>query len=126
MNKDIFRAYDIRGVAETDLTQEVVEDIGKALGTIIIDQNHQDIIVARDSRLSSPILFAYLTKGIISTGVNIIDIGIVPTPVLYFATHELTSSNGVVITGSHNPKNYNGFKIVLNQKTLSQERIKNL
>ena len=126
MNKDIFRAYDIRGVAETDLTQEVVEDIGKALGTIIIDQNHRDIIVARDSRLSSPILFAYLTKGIISTGVNVIDIGIVPTPVLYFATHELTSSNGVVITGSHNPKNYNGFKIVLNQKTLSQERIKNL
>lgn len=126
MNKDIFRAYDIRGIAETDLTQEVVEDIGKALGTVIIDQNHRDIIVARDSRLSSPILFAYLTKGILSTGVNVIDIGIVPTPVLYFATHELTSSNGIVITGSHNPKNYNGFKIVLNQKTLSQERIKNL
>ena len=67
MNKDIFRAYDIRGIAETDLTREVVEDIGKALGTIIIDQNHRDIIVARDSRLSSPILFSYLTKGIIST-----------------------------------------------------------
>ncbi len=123
MNKDIFRAYDIRGVAETDLTEKVVVDIGKALGSIIIDQEDNEIIVGRDSRLSSPKLFSYLTQGITSTGVNVIDIGIVPTPVLYFATHKLNSSNGVVITGSHNPKNYNGFKIVINKKTLSEEGI---
>ena len=123
MNEDIFRAYDIRGVADTDLTEEVVKDIGKALGTIIINQENNEIIVGRDSRLSSPKLFSHLTQGITSTGVNVIDIGIVPTPVLYFATHKLTSSNGVVITGSHNPKNYNGFKIVLNRKTLSEKDI---
>ena len=123
MNQDIFRAYDIRGVAGTDLTEKVVVDIGKALGSLIINQEDSEIIVGRDSRLSSPKLFSYLTQGITSTGVNVIDIGIVPTPVLYFATHKLNSSNGVVITGSHNPKNYNGFKIVLNRKTLSQEGI---
>ncbi|GIS33337.1 MAG: phosphomannomutase/phosphoglucomutase [Gammaproteobacteria bacterium] len=123
MNEDIFRAYDIRGVADTDLTEEVVKDIGKALGTIIINQKNNEIIVGRDSRLSSPKLFSHLTQGITSTGVNVIDIGIVPTPVLYFATHKLTSSNGVVITGSHNPKKYNGFKIVLNRKTLSEKDI---
>ena len=123
MNQDIFRAYDIRGVAGTDLTEKVVVDIGKALGSLIINQEDSEIIVGRDSRLSSPKLFSYLTQGITSTGVNVIDIGIVPTPVLYFATHKLTSSNGVVITGSHNPKNYNGFKIVLNRKTLSEKGI---
>ena len=123
MNQDIFRAYDIRGVAGTDLTEKVVVDIGKALGSIIINQEDSEIIVGRDSRLSSPKLFSYLTQGITSTGVNVIDIGIVPTPALYFATHKLNSSNGVVITGSHNPKNYNGFKIVLNRKTLSEKGI---
>ena len=123
MNQDIFRAYDIRGVAGTDLTEKVVVDIGKALGSIIINQEDSEIIVGRDSRLSSPKLFSYLTQGITSTGVNVTDIGIVPTPVLYFATHKLNSSNGVVITGSHNPKNYNGFKIVLNRKTLSEKGI---
>ena len=123
MNQDIFRAYDIRGVAGTDLTEKVVVDIGKALGSIIINQEDSEIIVGRDSRLSSPKLFSYLTQGITSTGVNVIDIGIVPTPALYFATHKLSSSNGVVITGSHNPKNYNGFKIVLNRKTLSEKGI---
>ena len=123
MNQDIFRAYDIRGVAGTDLTEKVVVDIGKALGSIIINQEDSEIIVGRDSRLSSPKLFSYLSQGITSTGVNVIDIGIVPTPALYFATHKLNSSNGVVITGSHNPKNYNGFKIVLNRKTLSEKGI---
>ena len=123
MNQDIFRAYDIRGVAGTDLTEKVVVDIGKALGSLIINQEDSEIIVGRDSRLSSPKLFSYLTQGITSTGVNVIDIGIVPTPALYFATHKLNSSNGVVITGSHNPKNYNGFKIVLNRKTLSEKGI---
>ena len=73
-----------------------------------------EIIVGRDSRLSSPKLFSYLTQGISSSGVNVIDIGIVPTAALYFATHKLNSSNVVVITGSHNPNNYNGFKIVIN------------
>ena len=92
----------------------------------IIDQNHRDIIVARDSRLSSPILFAYLTEGIISTGVNVIDIGIVPTPVLYFATHELTSSNGVVITGSHNPSDYNGFKFTFQRESFFGDKIQEL
>ena len=85
MNQDIFRAYDIRGVAGTDLTEKVVVDIGKALGSLIINQEDSEIIVGRDSRLSSPKLFSYLIQGITSTGVNVIDIGIVPTPALYFA-----------------------------------------
>tara|TARA_Y100000590_G_scaffold136257_1_gene156001 strand:+ start:16791 stop:18155 length:1365 start_codon:yes stop_codon:yes gene_type:complete len=126
LNKNIFRAYDIRGIAYEELSEEIVPFIGKALGTNSIRSGQDSLIVARDGRNSSPDLLKWITKGIKASGCNVIDIGIAPTPVLYFATHKLSSPNGIMITGSHNPGNYNGFKIVENKKTLSGEAIQKI
>ena len=114
LNQNIFRANDIRGIAYEDLTPEVVQSLGRALGSEAIDRNIQEFIVGRDARLSSPEIYDWLSSGIISTGCNVIDIGIVTSPMFYHSTYELNTSSGVVITGSHNPGNYNGFKIVFN------------
>ena len=126
LNQNIFRANDIRGIAYEDLTEEVVQSLGRALGSEAIDRNIQKFIVGRDGRLSSPEIFDWLSSGIMSTGCNVIDIGIVTRPMFYHATYELNSSSGVVITGSHNPGNYNGFKIVFNNRSTSSEEILNL
>ncbi len=123
LNQNIFRANDIRGIAYEDLTKEVVQSLGKALGSEAIDRNVQEFIVGRDARLSSPQIFDWLSSGIISTGCNVIDIGIVTSPMFYHSTYELNSSSGVVITGSHNPGNYNGFKIVFNNHSTTSEEI---
>ena len=123
LNQNIFRANDIRGIAYEDLTEEVVQSLGKALGSEAIDRNVQEFIVGRDARLSSPQIFDWLSSGIISTGCNVIDIGIVTSPMFYHSTYELNSSSGVVITGSHNPGNYNGFKIVFNNHSTTSEEI---
>ena len=106
LNQNIFRANDIRGIAYVDLTQEVDHRLGKALGSEAIDRNIQEFIIGRDARISSPQIFDWLSSGIISTGCNVIDIGIVTSPMFYHSTYELNSSSGVVITGSHNPGNY--------------------
>ena len=126
LNQNIFRANDIRGIAYDDLTPEVVQSLGRALGSEAIDRNIQEFIVGRDARLSSPEIYDWLSSGIISTGCNVIDIGIVTSPMFYHSTYELNSSSGVVITGSHNPGNYNGFKIVFNNHSTSSEEILNL
>ena len=126
LNQNIFRANDIRGIAYEDLTEEVVQSLGRALGSEAIDRNIQKFIIGRDGRLSSPEIFDWLSSGIMSTGCNVIDIGIVTSPMFYHATYELNSSSGVVITGSHNPGNYNGFKIVFNNHSTSSEEILNL
>ena len=126
LNQNIFRANDIRGVAYEDLTKEVVHGLGRALGSEAIDRNIQELIIGRDGRLSSPEIFDWLSSGIMSTGCNVIDIGIVTSPMFYHSTYELNSSSGVVITGSHNPGNYNGFKIVFNNHSTSSEEILNL
>jgi phosphomannomutase/phosphoglucomutase len=126
LNQNIFRANDIRGIAYEDLTQEVVQSLGRALGSEAIDRNIQEFIVGRDARLSSPEIFDWLSSGIISTGCNVVDIGIVTSPMFYHSTYELNSSSGVVITGSHNPGNYNGFKIVFNNHSTSSEEILHL
>ena len=126
LNRNIFRANDIRGIAYEDLTEEVVQSLGKALGSEAIDRNVQEFIVGRDARLSSPQIFDWLSSGIISTGCNVIDIGIVTSPMFYHSTYELNSSSGVVITGSHNPGNYNGFKIVFNNHSTTSEEILHL
>jgi Phosphomannomutase len=126
LNQNIFRANDIRGIAYEDLTQEVVQSLGRALGSEAIDRNIQEFIVGRDARLSSPEIYDWLSSGIISTGCNVIDIGIVTSPMFYHSTYELNTSSGVVITGSHNPGNYNGFKIVFNNHSTSSEEILNL
>ena len=126
INQNIFRANDIRGVAYEDLTPELVQCLGRALGSEAIDRNIQELIVGRDARLSSPEIFDWLSSGIISTGCNLINIGIVTSPMFYHSTYELDSSSGVVITGSHNPGNYNGFKIVFNNHSTSSEEILDL
>lgn len=122
----IFRTYDIRGVVEDTLTESAVEQIGKAIGTMAHEQGQQGIVVARDGRLSSPMLGDALIRGLRSTGRDVIDIGVVPTPVLYFATYHLETGSGVMITGSHNAPEYNGLKIMLAGKTLSGDEIKQI
>lgn len=123
----IFRAYDIRGIFEDSLTLATAELIGKAIGTEVIDQGESRLAVARDGRLSGPALRDAFVSGVVSTGCDVADIGMVPSPVLYFATHYYEDLNsGVMITGSHNPSDYNGFKIVINGETLSGEAIQGL
>ncbi len=115
----IFKAYDIRGIVGQTLTPEIVYEIGRAIGSEAIDRGQQRIAVSRDGRLSGPVLIEALSDGLRATGMNVIDIGRVPTPVLYFATHHLQTGCGIALTGSHNPPAYNGLKIVLGNETLS-------
>lgn len=122
----IFRAYDIRGVVEQSLTEEAVYEIARAIGSMAHEQGQQGIVVARDGRLSSPMLGEALIKGLRDTGRDVIDIGVVPTPVLYFATHHLETGSGIMITGSHNAPEYNGLKIMLAGNTLSGDDIKEI
>jgi phosphomannomutase/phosphoglucomutase len=122
----IFRAYDIRGIVHEELTPEVVKEIGRAIGSEAFERGEQTVVVARDGRLSGPMLIEALKQGLIESGRDVIDIGEVPTPVLYFATHFLETHSGVMLTGSHNPSNYNGLKIVIAGDTLSGEGIKKL
>ena len=123
LNEHIFRANDIRGVAYEDLNQEVVINLGKALGSEAQDRDLSEFIIGRDGRLSSPDIFEWLSSGVISSGCNVIDIGIVTSPMFYHSTFSLSSSSGVVITGSHNPGDYNGFKIVFQNNSTSSEEI---
>ena len=123
ISPDIFRAYDIRGVVTDKLTPEAVEQIGRAFGTECVERSIPTVIVARDGRLSGPDLIAALSRGIQSTGVNVISIGMVPTPVLYFATFHLNTGTGIMVTGSHNPPEYNGLKMVLASDALFGEGI---
>ena len=126
LNENIFRANDIRGIAFEDLTEEVVFALGKALGTESINRKQNDFIIGRDGRVSSPQLFEWLSGGVLSVGCNVLDIGIVPSPVFYHSTFNLNSSSGVVITGSHNPADYNGFKILFNNNSTSSEEIQSI
>ena len=122
----IFRAYDIRGVLGETLTEEIVYQIGRAIGSEARDQGEQTVVVARDGRHSGAGLLQALSEGLKASGCDVLDIGMVPTPVLYFATHYLGTKSGVMITGSHNPPEYNGLKIVINGAALSGEKIADL
>ncbi|MEL0066653.1 MAG: phosphomannomutase/phosphoglucomutase [Gammaproteobacteria bacterium] len=122
----IFRAYDIRGVVDDTLTEDGVRWIGQAIGSEAFDKGEQSVIVARDGRNSGARLVEALKQGIMASGRNVIDIGVVPTPLLYFATHYLQSQTGVMVTGSHNPPEYNGLKIVIGGDSLHGEGIMNL
>ena len=123
---EIFKAYDIRGVVGKTLTPEIVEAIGQAIGSEAAARNQSAICVGRDGRLSGPELAAALARGIQKSGVNVIDVGRVATPMLYFATHHLKTGSGVMVTGSHNPPDYNGLKMVLGGETLAAEAIQQL
>ncbi len=121
IDANIFRAYDIRGVVETALTPEVAELVGHALGSLY--PNSRTVVVGRDGRDSSPLLAQHLSQGLQTSGCKVIDIGEVPTPVLYYATHKLNTGAGVMVTGSHNPPEYNGLKMVMDNKTLHGDDI---
>ena len=124
MNPLIFRAYDIRGVADRDLPDDVATAIGCAIGTLALDRGCKPVFaIGRDARLSSPRIHAALVRGIASTGIAVRDIGIVATPMLYFAVHTLDVGGGAMITGSHNPAEDNGLKVMLGLGTLHGEDI---
>ena len=116
LNPSIFKAYDIRGVVETDLRPDIVKQVGQAIATL--HPQCQRVVVGRDGRLTSSTLAEQLIAGLVSAGVDVIDIGEVPTPVLYFATHHCQTGSGLMITGSHNPPEYNGIKMVMAENTL--------
>ncbi|MGH8578985.1 MAG: phosphomannomutase/phosphoglucomutase [Gammaproteobacteria bacterium] len=122
--ESIFRAYDIRGVVGRSLTERHVYQIGLAIGSEAGAKGLQKLAVGRDGRHSSPALAERLAKGLLASGRDVIDVGQVPTPVLYFATHYFETGSGIMVTGSHNPPEYNGLKIVLGGETLSGETIK--
>jgi phosphomannomutase/phosphoglucomutase len=126
LSPGIFRAYDIRGIVGKTLTADVVTKIGQAIGAEADARSQPTLAVGRDGRLSSPELAEALIQGLRAAGRNVIDIGMVPTPVLYFATHELGLHSGVMVTGSHNAPEYNGLKIVLGDESLSGDAIQNL
>lgn len=121
--KHMFRAYDIRGIAGEDLTEENARLIGQAIGYLAMHFGHPEMLFARDGRISSPILAESLQAGILDSGCHIIDLGTVPTPLLYYATHTTECSAGVMLTASHNPAHYNGIKMVRHRASLSPEQI---
>jgi len=126
VNPYIFREYDIRGVAEQDFPDDVTYTLGKTLGTNFLRNNIQRVLLGRDCRLSSPRLYQALSQGIIDTGCHVIDLSIIPTPLLYFALFNLEVDGGVMITGSHNPPDNNGFKVCVGKGTIFGEEIQNL
>jgi phosphomannomutase/phosphoglucomutase len=123
---EIFKAYDIRGIVGKTLTPVIVERIGLAIGSAALARQQTRVVVGRDGRLSGPDLVAALARGLAGSGCEVIDIGMVPTPVVYFATHHLGTHTGVAVTGSHNPPDYNGLKMVIAGETLSGEAIQKL
>ena len=122
----IFKAYDIRGIVETELTPEIVKLIGRAVGSESIDKGERGVVVGRDGRLTGPELSEALISGLIESGCHVVNIGMVSSPVVYFATCTKAASSGVMITGSHNPAEYNGLKIMVAGETLSAEKIQSL
>ncbi|MGH8049132.1 MAG: phosphomannomutase/phosphoglucomutase [Arenimonas sp.] len=126
VNRNIFRAYDIRGVMGETLDAAIAKLIGHAVGSLMHEKNIRSVVIGRDGRLSSPELSQALIDGLRLAGRDVIDLGLVPTPVVYFGTFHLRTGTGISITGSHNPSNYNGFKIVVDGETLSGDAIQML
>lgn len=122
----IFKAYDIRGIVDKTLTEPAVYQIGLAIGSEAQDRGENHIYVGRDGRLSGPKLIKALTEGLLASGCDVTDVGMVPTPVLYFAAYQLGSGSGIMLTGSHNPPDYNGLKMVIGGTTLSGDDIQHL
>ena len=125
-DRSIFKAYDIRGIVDRTLTEAAVRAIGSSLGSVASESAVTAIAVGRDGRLSGPALRDAVIDGIMTTGMDVIDVGMVPTPVLYFATHLLQTGSGVSITGSHNPPEYNGLKMMMAGATLYGDGIQAL
>lgn len=113
LSQSIFKAYDIRGIIDTTLDADVARSIGRAFGSAVRAKGEQVVVIGRDGRLSGPELAAALAEGLQAAGVDVVDLGIVATPMLYLGTHVLDAQSGIMVTGSHNPPDYNGFKMVL-------------
>ncbi|GAB2505326.1 phosphomannomutase/phosphoglucomutase [Lysobacter humi (ex Lee et al. 2017)] len=126
LDRGIFRAYDIRGIVGQSLDAGIAELIGQAVGTVMQEQGLRDIVVGRDGRLSGPALSEGLITGLRRAGRNVIDIGLAPTPLTYFGAYHLRAGSCVSVTGSHNPPDYNGFKVVVGGETLSGDTIMDL
>ncbi|HYF41409.1 MAG TPA: phosphomannomutase/phosphoglucomutase [Ramlibacter sp.] len=125
VSSSIFKAYDVRGIVPSTLTEEVAEGLGRAFGTAARKEGEKTVAVGRDGRLSGPSLSAALIRGLLASGVDVIDVGVVTTPMLYFAASTLCTS-GIQVTGSHNPKDYNGFKMVMAGRAIYGEEIQAL
>ena len=126
LNPLIFREYDVRGKVNEDLTEEIVEHLGKAYGSYVRRKGYKKLVVGRDGRLSSPLLKEALVKGILTTGCDVTDLGMCPTPVVYFSIFHLDKEGGIAVTGSHNPPEYNGFKICVGKETIFGKQIQAL
>jgi phosphomannomutase / phosphoglucomutase len=126
IDRSIFRAYDIRGVIGSTLTPAVAKLIGRAIGSEVRARDLLTVVVGRDGRLSGPDMSKALIEGLMEAGCDVIDVGAVPTPVLYFAIQDLSAGSGVMVTGSHNPPDYNGFKIVIGGETIAEKDIQAL
>ncbi len=123
---EIFKAYDIRGIVDKTLTTDITRKVGQAFGSEALSKDVNTVAIAHDGRLSGPALNTALIEGLLASGCNVIDIGMVPTPVLYFATYHLNTGTGIMITGSHNPPEYNGLKMIIAGETLAGDRIQEL
>ena len=123
---EIFKAYDIRGIIGTALSNDITFKIGQAVGSEVIKSGGKQIVIGRDGRLSGPELSQHLANGLQAAGVDVVDIGIAPSPVVYYSSYSKNIPSCVAITGSHNPPNYNGFKMVVDGTTLSAESIQSL
>jgi len=123
---EIFKAYDIRGIVQRALTPEAVENIGHAIGSEAIARKQTEVAIGRDGRASGPELSAALARGLRASGINVVDVGMVATPMVYFTTYALNTHSGVMVTGSHNPPEYNGLKMMLADDTLAGDAIQAL
>src|SRR3546814_8794373 len=126
LSPSIFKAYDIRGVIGSTLDADVARDIGRAFGSAVRAKGEQVVVIGRDGRLSGPELAAALAEGLQAVGVDVVDLGVVATPMLYFGTHALDTQSGIMVTGSHNPPDYNGFKMVLAGEAIYGDTIQSL
>jgi phosphomannomutase/phosphoglucomutase len=126
LSPSIFKAYDIRGIVGQTLDADLARQIGLAFGSAVRAKGESAVVIGRDGRLSGPDLATALAAGLQSTGIDVIDLGIVATPMVYFATHHLDARSGIMVTGSHNPPDYNGFKMVLSGEAIYGDTIQDL
>src|SRR6185436_11060532 len=122
----LFREYDIRGIVGQELTEDIAEQIGRAFATVAREKGVKAVSLGRDGRPSSPVLRDRIMRGLTAGGLNVVDIGVCPTPVLYFSLFQLPVDGGVMITGSHNASEYNGFKLCIGKEALHGEEIQHL
>ncbi|MFZ0871712.1 MAG: phosphomannomutase/phosphoglucomutase, partial [Rhodanobacter sp.] len=126
VDPSIFRAYDVRGVVGKTLNKDVARALGQSIGTLMGEKGLREIVIGRDGRMSGPELAGALSDGLRAAGIDVIDVGAVPTPVVYYAAYRFNTGCGVAVTGSHNPPDYNGFKIVVGGETLAEGAIQDL